>query len=43
MKNGERYEGGRVLFIGPEKQRTSGQGAYVCWLLRNGSKAALYV
>jgi hypothetical protein len=27
--NCEKHEGSRVLFIGPEKQRTSGQGAYV--------------
>jgi hypothetical protein len=28
-----------VLFIGPEKQRTSDQGAYVWWFLPSGSKA----
>jgi hypothetical protein len=32
-----------VLFIGPEKQRMSGQGAYVRWFLSNGSMAASYV
>jgi hypothetical protein len=41
--NGEKYEGGRVLFIGPEKQRTSGQGAYVWWFLPSGSMAVSYV
>jgi hypothetical protein len=32
-----------VLFIGPEKQRTSGQRAYVRWFLPSGSMAASYV
>jgi hypothetical protein len=41
--NGEKYEGGRVLFIGPEKKRTSDQGAYVWWFLSSGSMVASYV
>jgi hypothetical protein len=32
-----------VLFIGPEKQWTSGQGVYVLWFLPSGSIAASYV
>jgi hypothetical protein len=41
--NGEKYEGGRVLFISPEKQRTSSQGTYVQWFLPNGPKVASYI
>jgi hypothetical protein len=42
-ENVEKYKGGRMLFIGPEKQRTSSQGAYIRWFLPSGSMVASYV
>jgi hypothetical protein len=34
---------GRVVFIDPEKQRTSGQGAYVQWFLPSGLMVTSYI
>jgi hypothetical protein len=42
-ENGKKYKGGRVLFIGLENQRTSGQGTYVRWFFPSGSKAVSYI